>query len=309
MGRHLLRRLIGTGLVLLAVSFITFVALAAAPGDAAVGMVGESASQEQLATVRREMGLDASLLERYCRFMADLLLRGDLGKSLVSRQPVSSLLLARLPYTLLLAVSAVGLASVAGMLLGTLAALRTGTYLDAAIMGGTVLGLALPTFWSGLLLIMVFSLRLRWLPVVGADSLKHLILPTLTLALPTTAIVARLVRSSLLDVMSAEYVRTAHAKGLAWRQVFSGHILRNSLIPLLTVLGMQLGHIMGGAFIVETIFSWPGLGRLAVQAIFDRDDPVVLGAALTMAAAYLLSNFLVDLAQSWLDPRVAHEAI
>jgi ABC-type dipeptide/oligopeptide/nickel transport system permease component len=205
--------------------------------------------------------------------------------------------------------ASMGLATVLGMMIGTAAALRSGTVLDTLIMGGTTLGLAVPTFWSALLFIMIFSLRLHLLPVVGAGSIRHLVLPALTLALPTAAILARLMRASLLDVFGADYVRTAQAKGLPSRRVLGVHVLRNSLIPVLTVLGLQLGHLLGGAFVVETIFGWPGLGRLTVLAIFDRDYPLVMGAALLVAAIYLLVNFLVDVAQGGLDPRVAHEAI
>lgn len=305
---HLLRRLAGLGLVLLAVTFITFMALAAAPGDAAGAMVGDSASAEQMALLRQSLGLDGPLLARYQSFMADLL-RGDLGRSLVSGRPVSQLLLERLPYTALLAVSAIGLAVLLGAPLGMAAALRAGTRLDTALMGGAALGLAVPTFWSSLLLMLLFSLHLRWLPVAGAGSLRHLVLPAVVLALPTAAIVARLLRASLLDTLHADFVRTAHAKGLTASGVFGGHVLRNSLIPVLTVLGLQLGHLLGGAFVVETIFGWPGVGRLTVQAIFDRDTPVVLGAAITIAAIYLLINLAVDLAHSVLDPRVGQSAV
>jgi ABC-type dipeptide/oligopeptide/nickel transport system permease component len=305
---HLLRRLAGMGLVLLAVSFITFAALSAAPGDAAGAMVGDSASAEQMALLRQSLGLDGPLLIRYQSFLGDLL-RGDLGSSLVSGRPVSQLLLERLPYTALLALTAVGLAVLLGAPLGMAAALRAGTRLDTALMGSAALGLAVPAFWSSLLLMLLFSLRLRWLPVAGADSLRHLVLPAVALALPTAAIVARLLRASLLDTLHADYVRTAHAKGLTASGVFSGHVLRNSLIPVLTVLGLQLGHLLGGAFVVETIFGWPGVGRLTVQAIFDRDTPVVLGAAITIAAIYLLINLAVDLAHSVLDPRIGRAAV
>jgi len=171
------------------------------------------------------------------------------------------------------------------------------------------LGLAVPSFWSALLLMMLFSLQLGWLPVVGAGSPKHLLLPALTLALPTAAVVARMMRSSVLEQLSADYVRTAHAKGATPRRVMTYHVLRNSLIPLVMLLGLYLGRLLGGAFIVETIFGWPGLGRLMVQAIFDRDQPVVMGAALTVATIYLIINFVVDLIHAWLDPRVAHETL
>ena len=305
---HLLRRIGGTFLVLLAVSFVIFVALDVTPGDAAEGLVGDSASQEQLDALRHKMGLDVPLVPRYLRFLSNLT-RGELGRSLISGRQVSTLLAERLPHTLRLALTATALATAAGVAIGTLAALRAGTALDTLIMGGTTLGLAVPTFWSALLFMMLFALHLDWLPVVGASSLKHLVLPSLTLILPTTAVVARLMRASVLENLSADYVLTAHAKGVMPRRVMAHHVLRNSLIPLVTLLGLYLGRLLGGAFIVETIFGWPGLGRLTVQAIFDRDQPVVLGAALTMATIFLLINFVVDLAHAWLDPRVARETL
>ena len=296
-------------LVLLAVSFIIFVALDVTPGDAAQGLVGDSASQEQLDALRSEMGLDVPLLSRYFSFLSTLLTRGELGESLITGRAVTTLLAERLPYTLLLAVTATAVATFVGVFIGITAAVRAGSTADTVIMGGTALGLAVPSFWSAMLLVMLFSLRLHWLPVVGASSWKHLLLPTLTLALPTAAVVARLMRSSVVEQLRADYVRTAHAKGMRTRRVMTHHVLRNSLVPLATLLGLYLGRLLGGAFIVETIFGWPGLGRLTVQAIFDRDLPVVLGAALTVAAMYLFINFLVDLGHAWLDPRVAHEAL
>lgn len=307
--RILLRRLSGTVLVLLIVSFVIFAALDVTPGDAAEALVGESASQEQLDALRQEMGLDEPLVPRYLNFLSSLLLRGDLGQSLVNGRNVSTLLAERLPYSLLLAFTAMALATLGGMAIGTAAALRAGSLVDTAIMGGTAIGLAVPTFWSALLFVMLFALRLRWLPVVGAGTPKHLVLPAITLALPTMAVVGRIMRGSILDELSADYVRTAHAKGLAPRRVLSRHVVRNSLIPLVMLLGLYLGRLLGGAFIVETVYGWPGLGRLAVQAIFDRDQPVVLGAALVVATIYLTVNFVVDLAHAWLDPRVASETL
>lgn len=309
MARHLLRRLAGTVLVLLAVSLVIFAALDVIPGDAAEAMVGDTASREQLDALRRNMGLDRPLLSRYLEFVTGLATRGDLGRSLVSGRQISALLAESLPHTLLLALVSAGLATLAGASIGILAAGRSGSYLDTVIMGATTLGLAVPTFWSGLLLMLLFSLTLGWLPVVGAGSWRHLVLPALTLALPMTAVVARLMRSSVLEELNATYVYTARAKGASSRRVLLGHVLPNSLIPVVNLLGLYMGRLIGGAFIVETIFGWPGLGRLAVRAIFDRDLPVVLGASLTVATMYLFINFIVDLVHAWLDPRVRHETI
>jgi ABC-type dipeptide/oligopeptide/nickel transport system permease component len=305
---HLLRRLGGTLVVLVVVSVIIFVMLDVTPGDAAETLIGDSASAEQLAALRREMGLDLPLGSRYVRFLAGAV-RGDLGRSLISGRPVTGLLAERLPHTVTLALAATGLATGLGMAIGIAAALRAGGPTDTLLMGMTSVGLAVPTFWSALLLMMFFSLRLGWLPVVGDRGWKSLILPTVTLALPTMAMVARLMRTSLLDTLRAPYVQTAHAKGIQPRWVLGRHVLRNSLIPVVTMLGLHLGHLMGGAFIVETIFGWPGVGRLMVQGIFDRDLPVVMGAALVVAAVYLALNVVVDLLQGWLDPRVLGQTL
>ena len=309
MTRHLLRRLGGTLLVLLVVSFIIFAALDIIPGDAAEAMVGDSASQEQLDALRRELGLDRPLMARYADFISGVVTRGDLGRSLVSGRQITSLVAESFRYTLLLAVAATCLATLIGMVIGIVAALRSGSYLDTLIMGTTALGLAVPTYWSALLFMLLFSLTLGWLPVVGAGSWKHLVLPAVTLALPMSAVVARLMRSSVSDELTASYVYTARSKGASPRRVLFGHIFRNSLIPVISVLGLYLGRLLGSAFVVETIFGWPGLGQLTVKAIFDRDLPVVMGAALTVATMYLIINFTVDLAHAWLDPRVAHETI
>jgi ABC-type dipeptide/oligopeptide/nickel transport system permease component len=295
--------------VLLAVSFITFGALATIPGDAAQALAGDSASSEQIEELRVAMGLHLSLLTRYTTFLENLVLHGDMGRSVMSGRPVLQLLAERLPYTVLLAFTATLLAAAAGIAIGTLAALRAGTLSDTALMAASGLGMAVPSFWMGLLLIMLFSLKLGWLPVVGADSARHLVLPAVTLALPTAAMIARLMRSGLIETLRSDYVTAAYGKGLTRRMVLTRHVFRNSILPVVTLLGLYLGHLLGGAFIVESIFGWPGLGRLTVQAIFDRDYPVVLGAALAVAAIYLVVNFVVDMAHGWLDPRVGEEAV
>ena len=305
MVRFLASRLSSALLTLLAVSVVTFVALTTVPGDAAQSVAGESASRQQLTELRREMGLDQPLPARYAAFLGGLLLRADLGRSLVSGRPVAGLLAERLPFTLALAVAAICLAMLAGAATGIWAARRAGSWSDSLTMAAATLGLGIPTFWSALLLIMLFSLRLRWLPVTGAGSVAHVVLPSVVLALPVAAVVARLVRAGILETISADFVRTAHGKGLSAGQVVWRHVIRNGLIPVTTVLGLHLGHLLGGAFVVETIFAWPGLGRLAVQAIFDRDYPVVMGCTLLVAAIYLIINLAVDLIHAWMDPRVA----
>lgn len=306
---HVVHRLLASLLVILAASFVTFVMLDAAPGDVADTLVGDSASEEQLAAVRAQYGLDDPIVVRYGRYVSALLLRGDLGQSMISDRDVRTLILERLPYTVVLALVALTLATLLGFALGFVAARNAGSNWDTLLMGSAAVGTALPSFWFALLLIMLFSIRLQWLPVVGAESLKHIILPAVTLALPTAAVTARLVRSSLLDVMGSDYVRTAYAKGLGEAKITQRHVLRNAAIPIVTLLGLQLGYLLGGAFIIETIFGWPGLGRLTVQAIFDRDFPVVLASTVMIAAIYVTLNFVVDMLQAWLDPRTGAEAI
>ena len=306
---YLLRRIAAAGVTALVVSFVAYVALTFAPGDAAEALIGESASAEQVAALRSQMRLDAPLLERYGDYMAAALTRADLGRSLVSNRRVSELLLERLAPTLCLALVAMALATLVGFAVGLLASARPGSRLDLLAVSGTVLGLAIPPYWLALLLVMLFSLRLNWLPVFGSGTPAHLVMPAITLALPGAAVIARLVRASVLEVKSADFVRTAASKGLAPHQVLLRHVLPNSLIPALTLLGLNLSHLVGGAFVIETIFAWPGLGRLTVQAIFDRDVPVVMGTVLIVAPLCLSINLLVDLLHAALDPRVRHEAL
>ena len=306
---YLFRRAVGMLVAVLAVSLLTYTALTSAPGDAARALLGDNASDEQVSLLREQMRLDAPLLERYGDYMAAALLRGDLGQSLVSGRGVADLVAERLPATLLLSTVAVGLAAIAGPALGVLAAMRPGSRLDLAVMSGVALGLATPSYWVALLLVLAFSLRLHWLPAFGAGTPAHLVLPAVTLALPSMALVARMIRASLLEVWSADYVRTARAKGLSARQTLLRHVLPNSLVPSLTMLGLNLGHLLGGAFVVETVFAWPGLGRLTVQAIFARDIPVVMGAVLIVAPLCLLLNLVVDLVQGALDPHVRAEGL
>lgn len=305
---YIIKRIGGAALVLIAVSALVFVLLDTVPGDAADTLAGDTASAERVAELRHELGLDQPLATRYLRFAAGAL-RGDLGHSVISGRPVSTLLAERFGATLKLALAALALAVALGVTFGLVAAARAGGYVDLAVMAFTTLGESLPSFWVALLLIQLFALRLHWLPVLGGGGLRHLVMPAIALALPAIALVARLVRSCVLDVRSADYVRTAHAKGLSYLIVWRDHIVRNALLPVITMLGLYLGHLLGGAFIIETIYAWPGLGRLVVQAIFDRDFPVVIGAVLLIALIYQILNMLVDLAHAWLDPRIGHAAM
>jgi ABC-type dipeptide/oligopeptide/nickel transport system permease component len=301
--------LFGAALVMIAISFITFVLLDSTPGDAADSLIGEVASEEQLDALRTELGLDLPWLTRYGMYLEEALLHSDLGKSLMTGRPVTTLILERLPYTVQLAMAALLIAMVLGSLVGLVAASRPSGWLDLALMSVTTLGLSIPTFWVALLLIQFFAVKLRWLPVVGAGTPAHIVLPAISLALPLTAVVARLVRASLLDVKETDYIRTARSKGLSSSTIWGRHILRNAVIPVLTLLGLYAGRMLAGAVVIETVFAWPGLGRLTVQAILDSDFPVVIGAVLLIAALYQLLTLSVDMMHALIDPRVGRAAL
>src|SRR5919106_287451 len=252
---------------------------------------------------RERLGFNDPLLVQYGRFMAGVL-RGDFGESLRYRRDALGLVLERLPATLLLAGSAIVLTLVVAVPLGVLTAVRRDTAVDYLGTMATVLGQATPGFWLGLMLIYVFAVQLRWLPTGGSGSLAHLVMPSVVLAAFFAARVARLTRSATLDVLNEEFIKTARAKGLGEGRVVGKHTLRNSAIPILTLAGLEAGQLLGGAVVTETIFAWPGLGRLTVQALLNRDFPVVMAAVSFTSVVYTLMNLVVDLAYGWLDPRV-----
>jgi len=306
---YLARRLAFSLLSLAVVSLLVLSLLSLAPGDAATMMIGETASLDEMAALRQELRLDRPVTSQWTAFWQGIVLEGNLGRSLYTGRPVVQEIAERAPYTLVLALTAMSISLLMGVGLGLLAALRQGTWADVTMMAGTTLALAVPRFWLALLLLMLFSLHLGWLPVVGASSPRHMILPAVCLGMPTAAIFARLTRANVLDVLHSEHVVVARAKGLPEQAVIWRHLLRNSLIPTVTVAGLHFGNLLGGAFIIETIFGWPGLGRLAVKAVFERDWPIILGTTLAVALVYLLCNLIVDLMYGWLDPRVGRQSI
>ncbi len=303
-GKRLFRRAAGSLAALLVASFLAFMILEASPGDVTDILVGDSATQVEKDAVRTELGLDRPVIPRYFEFLENLLLHGDLGKSAVNHRPVTELIAQRFANTFLLAMSATLLALVFGVQFGLLAALHSRTWLDTLLSVGMAAGLSTPVFGLAILLTQVFSVQLGWLPAIGAGSLRHFILPVLSLAIPTAAVIARLTRSSLLETLQMQYVTTAHGKGVPRKLVWHRHILRNSLVPVISLVGVQFGHLLAGAFIVETIFAWPGLGRLTVQAIFDQDYPVVLGSVILAVVIFQVLNLLVDVIHTLLDPRL-----
>jgi peptide/nickel transport system permease protein/oligopeptide transport system permease protein len=290
--------------VLVGISIVTFLMLHLVPGDPVLLFAGDKPmSEAQAAMIRHELGLDRPLAVQY-EVYAGRLLRGDLGRALRSQRPVLDSILEVLPATVQLTLAALAIATAIGLALGVAAALAHRTWLDTAAMGIAILGVSMPVFYSSLLLLLFFSFTLGWLPATGEGGLDHLILPATALALVSSAVLARLVRSGMLGVLRQDYIVTARAKGLSRALVVRRHALRNALIPVITMLGLQLGALLGGAVVTETIFSRPGLGRLAVDAILNRDFPLVQGTVLVAAVVYVLVNLLVDIAYAAVDPRI-----
>jgi len=303
--RYAVQRLLSMIPLLVGVSLLVFAMLHLTPGDPVRLTLGEDASQEDIDRVRRELGLDQPLVQQYASFLGRLV-KLDLGNSLRSRQPVRTELLGRIGPSFELAVASMAIATVLGLAMGVIAALRRGTWVDTAAMVTAVTGVSAPTFWVGLIFILIFSVRLGWFPSSGRGGLGHLVLPALTLGVHYAASIARVTRSSMLDVLKEDYVRTAHAKGLPWHRVVSHHSLRNAMLPTVTLIGLQIGALLGGTVVVETVFAWPGVGRLAIDAIKHRDYPVVQASILFMAVAFAVSNLVVDLLYARLDPRIEY---
>ncbi|HEX2988977.1 MAG TPA: ABC transporter permease [Chloroflexota bacterium] len=299
---YIIRRLAQTVLVLLGVTALSFGTMFLS-GDPTMLMAGETWTVEQVNEFSHQMGFDRPWYVQYGDFLSKAV-RGDFGVSLRQQQPTFSLVMERMPNTLQLAAAALAIALCFGLPVGVLAALRRGSIWDNMLMLGGLLGQSLPVFWLGLLLIMVFSVGLGWFPVAGIGTPRHLVLPAVTLGLFSTAYVARVARSSMLEVLGRDYVRTAHAKGLPPRAVILRHALRNALIPLVTVIGLQAGQLLGGAVITETIFAWPGVGRLTIQAVQGKDLPLVQACVTLLAANFVFINLLVDLLYTYLDPRI-----
>ena len=298
------RRLLAAVPVLFGVTLAVFSMLFLVPGDPVKMMLAEFVTTpDQIAQMRAQLHLDEPILKQYGRFVGNAM-RGDLGTSIRSRRPVTTEIGENVASTAQLAVAAMLVAVAVGVPLGLLAALFRSTWLDVASMGGALLGVSMPSFWLGLLLIFAFSLHLAWFPATGGGDLRHLVLPSVTLGTIAAAIIARLTRSSMLEVLGQDYMRTARAKGLAAWSVVVRHGLKNALIPIITIFGLQFGNLLAGAVIVETVFSRPGLGRLIVGGILAKDFPLVQGTVLFVATVYVLINVLVDVAYAYADPRI-----
>ena len=300
---YVVRRSAQSLLLVWLVTVVVFALLHLTPGDPASVMLGENATPEQVQALQRSLGLDLPLVLQYARFLGRAL-HGDLGTSIRAQRPALEVVLERLPATLLLTAGAFSFAVLIGMPIGVISAVKRLSLWDHGSMALALLGQSMPGFWLGLVLITVFAVRLRWLPASGMGGISHVVLPAITLGMFLIGLIIRLTRSSMLDVLGQDYVRTARAKGLAERMVVMQHALMNALIPVVTLVGLQLGLLLGGAVITETVFAWPGVGLTTVTAIHQRDYPVVQCAVLVSAVLVLSINWAVDLLYHYLDPRV-----
>jgi peptide/nickel transport system permease protein len=310
MARYLMLRVVSLGLSLLVASVVIFALIEVVPGDPAAFMLGLNATEENLAALRAELGLDGSMLDRYLGWIGGML-TGDFGTSYTYRVPVAELVADRLWVSLPLAVYALALSTLIAFPVGILAAARRGTPTDFGIMGATQLGIAVPNFWFAMLLVLFFAVTLRWFSAGGfpgwdnpAAAIKALTLPAVALALPQASILARVMRSALIETLDQDYIRTARAKGLSRSQAIRRHALRNALIPVLTIIGLQFSFLLAGAIIIENVFFLPGLGRLIFQGITQRDLVVVESVTMLLVFAVILVTFLVDLAYALVDPRL-----
>ncbi len=302
MGSYLLRRAVRAVVVVVGVSFISFAVLFLS-GDPTDTMVGEDWTVEEVQKLRKDMGLDRPWIVQYLGYVSRAV-RGDFGESLRFRQPAFELIAERIPATLELALVALVLSVVLALPLGILSASKRGSAYDHGGMVFALFGQSMPVFWLGLMLILVFGVQLGWLPVSGRGGIERLILPSITLATYSLARNTRVIRSSMLEVLGQDYIRTARAKGLTDIVVVYGHALKNSLIPVVTIIGLEFGHLLGGAVIVETIFAWPGIGRLMIQAVYTKDFPLVQASVTITALIFVSLNMAVDFVYSYLDPRV-----
>lgn len=305
MQRYVIRRLARSLVALWGVSTIVFIVLRLS-GDPAVLLLPQEASVEDVLRLRQDLGLDDPFLVQYLRFLGSSA-RGDFGESLRHREPAMALVVSHLWATIELSLAAFGIALLVAVPIGILAAVKPNSFYDHAVLTLTLLGQSAPTFWIGIMLILTFGLGLRWFPIGGRGSWSHLVLPAITLGAFAMASIARLTRSAMLEVIRLDYINTARAKGLRESRVIWKHALKNAAIPVVTIMGLQFGALLGGAVVTETVFSWPGIGRLAVQGIYNRDYPVVQATVFIAAVFFVAINCVVDLLYTVLDPRIRYE--
>ena len=306
MTAYIARRLLLLVPVLLGVSLASFGLLQLVPGDPAIILAGQEATEETLAQIRHEYGLDQPRAIQYLVYLKNVV-RGNFGISIQSRQPVATLIAQRFPFTLRLAFLAILVSAALGVVAGVVAATHRNSVLDLAALLGSLIGISMPIFWLGLLAMLLFSVRLQWLPAGGSGTLAHLVLPAVVLGASSSAVIARMTRASMLEVLRQDYTRTARAKGVGEPTVVYRHALKNAMIPILTVFGLEFGYNLGGAVLTETVFSLPGIGRLVVEGIFARDYPVVQGTMLVVATTFVLVNLMTDVAYAVIDPRIRYD--
>ena len=306
MFQYVIKRLLSIIPVLLGISLLLFFMLRALPGDPAQVLAGQMATPEDIELIRHQLGLDRPVYVQYAFFLGRLA-KFDLGRSARTQNPVIEEVWARLPNTLLLAVVAITLACLFGIPAGIISAVRPYSWIDYLVTTSALFGMSMPVFWLGLMLMVVFSIILKWLPAGGTGSWQHVILPSITLAAFVVAFIARMTRSTMLETLSQDYTTTARSKGLQERVVVIKHALKNAMIPIITVVGLQFGLLLGGAVLTETVFAWPGLGRLIVDSILARDYPVNQGAILIFGLLYIMVNLVVDLIYALVDPRIRYD--
>ncbi len=306
--QYLFNRLLQAIPVLLGVIIITFVLMYIIPGDPVVSMVGERYSEETVQQLRQELHLDDPLPLQFLRYVGNVL-QGNFGNSFITGEPVAALIIEKFPNTMMLAITAMFFAILIGLTAGIMSSVHPGSFMDRGIMVLALAGISAPVFWVGLILVLVVGVMLQWLPPTGFGGIEYLILPALTLGLRSAAYLARLTRATMLDVLSYDYIRTARSKGLPEWKVFIKHAFPNTLIPVITVIGTDFGSYLSGAVLTESIFGWPGIGRLALEAIMKRDFPVIQGTVLFMAIMFVLMNVLVDLLYGVVDPRIRLERL
>lgn len=306
MYQYIVRRLLLTIPVVFGVSLIVFSIIRLIPGDPARALAGVNATPEYIQQIRDRYGLDDPIHVQYGRFMKGLV-TGDLGTSTFSRRPVTTEIGERFPRTLTLASISLLISTIVGVSAGIVSATRRNSLFDNVSMFVALVGVAAPVFWMALMLQLLFAVQLRWLPATGMGGIRHLILPAITLGMASAALMARITRSSMLDVLKQDFITTARAKGLAERVVVYKHALKNALIPVVTVLGLQFGILLGGAVLTETVFAWPGVGRLLVDAILRRDYPIVQGTVMLLAFLFVIINLVVDVIYAFLDPRIHYQ--
>lgn len=305
MTQYIIKRLFVLVPILLGASILIFTVMRLIPGDPARQALGPEATGEQVEVMRKAWRLDEPLPVQYVAWLSRAV-QGDFGNSIVSRVPVTEELMNRFPATLQLTIASMVVATVFGLLFGIVSAVKHNSLIDRASMLFALLGICTPTFWLGLILLLIFSVRLQWLPSAGAGGISHLILPSLTLGISGAAVVARVTRSSMIEVFSEDFVRTARAKGLSERLVVGRHALKNALIPVITILGLEFGGLLAGSVITETVFAYPGIGQLLINSINNRDFPIVQGALLLFAVQFVIINLIVDLLYARVDPRISY---